>query len=377
MNRPQLEGKRILVIVYGHVADTIAAIPGLRTLRHSYPRAQIVVLALKPAAAILAGCPYVDELMVWQDLRFKGRRFARAEKLGALASLALQVRNRRFDAVIVFHRSFGFLRRVAGASGARVVAGLDYGGDSYTHRAPRPGQPESSRDENRRVLEALGLAEDGGPVELWTNAAEWAAAQSLTSGDPSRPLIGLHPGSDWSCQQWLPGAFSAVGRRLQLSLGARLVITGSASEQALQDEIADGLVEPPIKAAGRTTLGELVALTRRLDLMISVNSSAAAIARAVGTPAVILLGPEDARFTGLQTSDRVRPIQAPAAVNGGGWCEFGRWGLLSSCESPMCRGLGGLADVKPDRVYLTAMNLLGSTPRLAGLARRIPQEVAT
>ncbi len=377
MKSPELDRQRIMVIVYGHIADTIAAIPGLRTLRHAYPAARLDVLTLEPSAAILAGCPYVDELVVWQDLRFKGSSLARLEKLGAMTSLAVRLRRRSYDAVIVFHRSFGFLRRLASASGARVIAGLDYGGDSYTHRTPRPELPESSREENRRVLAALGLVEDGGPMELWTNAAEWATAEDLTVGDPSRPLIGLHPGSDWSCQQWLPGAFSALGRRLQVSLGARLVITGSASEQGLQEEIADGLFEPPIRAAGGTTLGELVALTRRLDMMICVNSSAAAIARAVGTPAVVLLGPEDSRFTGLQATDRMRVIQAPTAVNAGGWCEFGRWGRLSSCESPMCRGLGGLAEVQPDRVYLTAMNLLGSTPRLAGLAHRIPQEVAT
>src|SRR5260370_24047151 len=112
----------------------------------------------------------------------------------------------------------------------------------------------------------------------------------------------------------------------------------------MQTEIAAGLFEPPIRAAGGTTLGELVALTRPLDMMICVNSSAAAIARAVGTPAVVLLGPEDSPFTGPQATDRIRGIQAPTAVNAGGWCGFGRWGRLSSCESPMCRGLRGLAD---------------------------------
>ena len=377
MKGPELDRKRILVIVYGHIADTIAAVPGLRTLRHAYPAARLEVLTLEPPAAILAGCPYIDELVVWQDLRFKDSRLARLEKVGAMASLAVRLRRRGYDAVIVFHRSFGFLRRLAAASGAHVVAGLDYGGDSYTHRAPRGDQPEGSREENRRVLAALGLVEDGGPVELWTNAAEWAAAESLTAGDPSRPLIGLHPGSDWSCQQWLPEAFSALGRRLQLSLGARLVITGSASEQGLQDEIADGLAEPPIRAAGRTTLGELVAITRRLDLMICVNSSAAAIARAVGTPAVVLLGPEDSRFTGLESTHRVSVIQASLPLPAGGWCEFGRWGVLSSCESPMCRGIAGLGDVQPELVYSTAMNLLSSSPRPVGLARRSLQEVAT
>ncbi len=374
--QPDLDGERILVMVYGHVADTIAAIPGLRSLRRAYPNARIEVLILSASAPILGHCPYVDELVVWQDLRRKGMPFAQTEKLAAIATLMIRVRRRNYGAVIVFHRSFGFVRRLAATSGARVVAGVSHGNEGYTHRAAETARPESSRDENRRVLEALGLREDGKPVELWTGAADEGAALRLLEPDASRPTIGLHPGSDWSCQQWLPSAFSAVGRRLQIALGARVVVTGSEGEVALQEEIADGLVEPPVKAAGRTSLRELVALTRRMDLMICVNSSAAAIARAVGTPAVVLLGPEDPRFTGLEPGDRVQLVQPAQAREGGSWCEFGRWGVLSSCDSPMCRGVGGLAGVSPDRVFRDAMSLLGSQPRPVEPIHKFAQEVS-
>ncbi|HKV86363.1 MAG TPA: glycosyltransferase family 9 protein [Candidatus Dormibacteraeota bacterium] len=366
MIRVALDGTRILVIVYGHVADTMAAIPGLRTLRRSYPSARIEVLVLQASAPILAHSPYVDELLTWGDLRRKGTRLARIEKASAVASLTVRLRRRRYDTVVVFHRSFGFLRKLAHAVGARTVV-----------TAPAIAETESSRDENRRVLAALGLQDDGEPVELWNTPAESRVAQELLGPSREQPTIGLHPGSDWSCQQWLPESFAAVGRRLQLSLGARLVITGTAGEERLQEEIADGLHEAPVRAAGKTTLGELTEVIRRLDLLICVNSAAAAIARAVGTPAVVLLGAEDPRLTGLDDDDSVRIVQGPPSVAPGSWCEFGRWGLLSSCESPMCRGLGGLAEVSSDRVYAAATDLLGATPGAVDLARRFPQEVAT
>jgi ADP-heptose:LPS heptosyltransferase len=374
---PHVNPQRILIIVYGHVADTIAAIPGLRSLRREYPLARLDVLVVSGAAPILSNCPYVDEVLVWNDLQRKGMSFARAEKLAATAALVMRIRRRRYSAVIVFHRSFGFMRRLAAASGAAIVAGMSDGGDGYTHQAARSVQPESSRDENRRVLEAFGVQEDGQPIELWTSADDESAADRLIELGGSGPLIGLHPGSDWSCQQWLPQAFSAVGRSLQLTLGANLVITGSAGEVSLQEEIAHGLLQPAMRAAGRTTLNELVALVRRMDLLISVNSSAAAIARAVGTPTVVLLGPEDARFTGLEPGVHQQMVQSEIPQEGGSWCEFGRWGILSSCESPMCRGLGGLADVHPDRVFHDAITLLDYQVPGAHAIQQIAQEIAT
>jgi len=351
---------RVLAIVYGHVADSMAAVPALRSLRRGLPGTRIELLCLSSVAPLLEPCPYVDEVLAWDDFRRKGLRGARAEKAAVIAALALRLRRRRYDAVLVFHRSFRALRRLAAMSGAPVVAGVSDGGDGYSHPAPEPaGGLESSREENGRVLAAVGLADDGGPIELWTDEPDRARARSLLAG-AGRPLVGLHPGSDWSCQQWLPERFAAVGSALQRGLGAGVVITGSGAELELQEEIADGLAEPPVRAAGRTTLRGLAAVIRELDVLVCVNSAAAAIARAVGTPAVVLLGPEDPRLTGLVAGDRLRIVQPGERLIPGSWCEFGRWGLLSGCESPMCRGLSGLDQLDPMTVVEEVHGLLGA-----------------
>jgi hypothetical protein len=143
-----------------------------------------------------------------------------------------------------------------------------------------------------------------------------------------------------------------------MTAGATIAITGSGGEVELESEIAEGLAASPLRAAGRTTFGQLVEVIRGLDLLICVNSAAAAIARAVGTPAVVLMGLEDARYTGIEANRQLTVIQPKTAGNGGGWCEFGRWGVLSGCDSPMCRGLGGLAEVAPEIVTAEAFKHL-------------------
>ncbi|MDQ6773988.1 MAG: glycosyltransferase family 9 protein [Candidatus Dormibacteraeota bacterium] len=359
-------GGRVLVIVYGHVADTMAAIPGLRSLRRARPEARLEVLCLRSVAPLLADCPYIDELVVWDDFKRKSGRAAKAEKAAVLAVLTARLRSRRYDAALVFHRSFGALRVLARATGAATVAGVSYGGrDGYTHPAAAAAGVESSRDENRRVLEAVGVQEDGLGVELWTTVSESERARTLiaSQGSGPGPVIGLHAGSDWSCQQWLPERFADVASGLRAMTGATLVSTGSAAEVALEAEIAERLDFELVRCAGQTSLRELVAVIRRLDLLVCVNSAAAAIAQAVGTPAVVLLGPEDARLTGLESSRTVRVVQSEP-VAPGSWCEFGRWGLLSGCESPMCRGIGGLDSVPAARVVSLALELIESESRI-------------
>ncbi len=348
---------KVLVIVYGHVADTMAAIPGLRSLRAAYPSASIDVLALESAAPILEPCPYIDRLITWRDFQHKGERVARLEKLGLVASLAVKLRGRHYDATLVFHRSSGAMRKLAALVGSPVRAGVAYNGDSYTHPVPPGLEAESSRNENRRVLASIGVEEDGGAIELWTKTSDGAWASAFL-GERAGPRVGLHPGSDWSCQQWLPERFAEVGRSLQVAAGATIVITGSRGEARLEAEIAKGLAEDPLRACGRTSFAQFVEIVRRLDLLVCVNSAAAAIAAAVGTPAVVLLGLEDARYTGIKNGGALTVIQPQRSAPGGNWCEFGRWGVLSGCDSPMCRGLGGLGEVEAGVVSEHALAML-------------------
>ncbi|HXJ47821.1 MAG TPA: hypothetical protein VNF91_01515, partial [Candidatus Acidoferrum sp.] len=83
---------------------------------------------------------------------------------------------------------------------------------------------------------------------------------------------------------------------------------------------------------------------------------------AVGTPAVVLLGLEDARYTGIKNSGALTVIQPQLSGPRGNWCEFGRWGVLSGCDSPMCRGLGGLGEVEAAAVAEQALAMLAKGP---------------
>lgn len=357
--KEQLSGcRRLLVLVYGHLSDTMAATPALRSLRAALPVARIDVLVLRSARPVLSRSPHVDAVMEWNDFQHKGSPLGRLEKGATVAALGLRLRRRHYDASLVLHRSSRPMRRLAGLIGSPIRAGVSDGSDGYTHAAAPASGVESSRRENARVLAAVGIEEDGGGVDLWTSDEERASVRSLLSG-VRRPLVGLHAGADWSCQQWLPERFAEVAATLQREAGATIVLTGSASEVPLQEEIAAELPAAPLRAAGRTSFGELVEVIRSLDLLVCVNSAASSVADAVGTPSVVLLGPEDGRHSGMESSPSRRILQPGGSRPPGSWCELGRWGVLSSCESPICRGVGGLAEMGASEVSTAALQMLG------------------
>ena len=352
----------MLVLVYGHIGDTMAAIPALRSLRHAWANARIEVLVVGAASPLLQRCPYIDELITWSDFRHKGTRIARVEKAATVSSLAARLRLRRYTATVVLHHSTGAMRLLANLIGSPVRAGILGGGGSYTHPAEPAGGIESARQENARVLAALGITADERPVELWTSAMAVEAAAELLA-ETSRPVVGMHPGSDWSCQQWLPARFAAVGDRVHRDTGAAIVLTGSVNEVQLQDEITLEMTAPALPLASRTSFEVFVEIIRSLDLLISVNSAAAAIADALGTPSLILLGPEDGRHTGVATGAQRRVLQPGGRLAPGSWCELSRWGVLSGCESPMCRGVAGLDRLSADQVAAEAIGMLANGGR--------------
>src|SRR3982074_680343 len=119
MNAPDLSHEKILFLVYGHVADTLAALPGLRLLRNACPQAEIEVLCLRSVAPLLHGSGYAERLVISADCAHKQGRVAKADTEAMLAILSGRLRARRGCGVMVLRRSLRAFRRLATLVGAR------------------------------------------------------------------------------------------------------------------------------------------------------------------------------------------------------------------------------------------------------------------
>lgn len=362
--------RRILVTAYGHIADVLPSGPALRALRAAYPQARITVLAVGYVKEMLEACPYIDEVIIFEDFKHKGTRRGKVEQLLKLAQWAPRLYG-RFDMALVFHARSRFLSRLAWLSGAKVRAGfLDVASASMlTH----PAQPfegiASFRDENRRVLEAVGVTSMPESLELWPSAGDEEAITTLFKEHQitdDEVVIGLHPGSHWTCQQWSPKEWAKVADDLISHYQARIIITGADDERDLAAAIINQMTVKdvsPVDVTGRTSILQFAALLKRLNLLICVNSAASQVGLAVGTPTLNLVGYENPVWTApLKTEPMtiIRGCDDSNAVEY--WCPYHVWGRLSQCHRAECVGIGGLSLITPAMVLRQAQRQLTSHP---------------
>lgn len=362
--------RRILVTAYGHIADVLPSGPALRALRAAYPQARITVLAVAYVKEMLEACPYIDEVIIFEDFKHKGTRRGKVEQLLKLAQWAPRLYG-RFDMALVFHARSRFLSRLAWLSGAKVRAGfLDVASASMlTH----PAQPfegiASFRDENRRVLEAVGVTSMPESLELWPSAGDEEAITALFKEHnitDDEVVIGLHPGSHWTCQQWSPKEWAKVADDLISRYQARIIITGTDDERDLAAAIINQMAVKdvsPVDVTGRTSILQFAALLKRLNLLVCVNSAASQVGLAVGTPTLNLVGYENPVWTApLKTEPMtiIRGCDDSNAVEY--WCPYHVWGRLSQCHRAECVGIGGLSLITPAMVLRQAQRQLTSHP---------------
>jgi heptosyltransferase-2 len=350
--------RRILVTAYRHIGDVLAAVPALRALRETYPQARISLLAVDYVQELMAACPYLDEVIPFRDHDQKSSPWGKIERMLLLARLGLRLRG-RFDMALILHARNGFLAHVAWLTGARVRAGfLDSASPRIITHPARPIKGiVSFREVNRRVLEAIGVTITSTSMELWPRPADEAAIQALLSEHSVAPtdlLIGLHPGSHWSCQQWSPKDWATVAAQLVSRYGARLVITGTKDERELAMAISEEMPADAgslIDLTGRTSILQLAALMKRLNVFMCVNSGVAQVGLAMRTPTINLYGYENPVLNGPAVGEPMTLVRGCDDASAGVyWCPYNIWPKAVQCHRNECIGLGGLSLITPNMV---------------------------
>jgi len=219
------------------------------------------------------------------------------------------------------------------------------------------------------VLEAVGITTMGKGLELTPSDADMRYARDLLAAEGVQEgdlVIGLHPGSHWTCQQWDASEWGALADELVTRYSARLVITGAADERDWAEAIVDHMRVKDahvINATGKTSIMQFAALIRSLTCLVCVNSSASQIALAVQTPVVNLVGYENPVWTAPIAGEAmtiVRGCDDSTAVES--WCPYNVWGKLSQCHRAECIGIGGLSLIRRERVMREVDKWLQTRP---------------
>ena len=111
------------------------------------------------------------------------------------------------------------------------------------------------------------------------------------------PLVGINPGAGWVTKRWGSQRFSLLADRLVEELGVGIVLTWGPGEEPLVKEIQQRMKNTSFLAPPTSVL-ELAALIRRLDLFIGGDTGPLHLAVALGVPTVSIFGPTDPKRNG-------------------------------------------------------------------------------
>ena len=289
------ERKRILVLRYRFIGDTILTVPFLRNLRRAEPDAYIAWVVAPGSSEVINGIPYVDELIYWDPVTIhadsRGTHKTVGDKLGFIRDL----RARRFDKVYVLKRSFGSAL-MGFLSGARQRIGFATEGRSFLLTRAVPYRHDQHEVQNfLDVLRTDGVPVVNDYLEAWLSPDERQFADSffqeagVASGEM---VISIHPFAANPPRAWHIDNFIELAGQLQERYNARILLLGGPRDHGALPGIRAALPKPPLEAVGTTSLRQTMALLARCQLMVCNDSGIMHLAASLRVPLVAIFGPQ-------------------------------------------------------------------------------------
>jgi heptosyltransferase-1 len=286
------------------MGDILHALPAVTALRQAHPNWVIDWVVEPHWQALLAAesgageagrpnvaRPVVDRLHFASTKQWRRQLLSR-KTLREIRNLRKDLRAGDYDAVIDLQ---GAIRSalVARLAGCRRVIGEA----EPRERAARRLFTETVATRGAHVIEqdvelAAAIAgDDLKPVQPWLPvdpvAEAWADGRLPTQA--ARTVL-MNPGAGWGAKRWPVERYAEVANSL-IGRGLRVVVNAGPGEEALANTIVKetrGAAMPLL-----CSMAQLIALTRRVELVIAGDTGPLHLACALGKPVVGIYGPTD------------------------------------------------------------------------------------
>lgn len=345
---------RLLVVRLGAMGDVLHALPAVTALRQAHP-GWVIDWVVEPAwcALLSAHCetgdfsrgpaqPLVDHLHLASTKAWRHHLFSSSTR-HEISNLRAILKSCHYDAVLdlqgavrsaVIGHMAGCRRRV-GESRPREWAARWW----FTERVATNGTHVIEQDVE---LASAVAGDDLAPLQplLPVDPAAEAWCDALLAPCARQPVVLLNPGAGWGAKRWPVERYAAVAATLAAQ-GDCVLVNAGPGEEALANAIA-----AQSEGAARailSTLSQLVALTRRVALVIGGDTGPLHLASALGRPVVGIYGPTDPARNG-PFGTRARVLRSPQSRRD---------------HSRRAQPEAGLLTITPDAVLEAAHSLLG------------------
>ncbi|WP_036770066.1 ADP-heptose--LPS heptosyltransferase RfaF [Photorhabdus australis] len=295
---------KILVIGPSWVGDMMMSQSLYRTLKASYPNAEIDVMAPAWCRPLLAKMPEVDQALAMP----LGHG---ALALGERRRLGVALREHKYDRAYVLPNSFKsalvpFFANIPLRTGWRGEMRYGLLNDirilnkeafplmvhRYVALAYDAKQISSAKDLTQPLLRPqLNVTDE--------DIAESTAAFNISD---HRPIIGFCPGAEFGpAKRWPHYHYATLAQQLITQKGYQILLFGSTKDHEGGEDICKSLTEEAseycINLAGQTSLEQAVNIIAACDAVVTNDSGLMHVAAALNRPLVALYGPSSPDFT--------------------------------------------------------------------------------
>jgi len=316
---------RLLVVRLGAMGDILHALPAVTALRQAHP-GWVIDWVVEPAwRALLAAegspkesisssranpeQPVLDQIHLAPTKRWR-KAVLSGKTIQEVRSLRQSLRAGDYDTVIDFQGAVrsAVVGRLAGCR--RLV-----GEDEPRERAARLLFTERVQTSGAHVIEqdielaAAVAGDDLKAVLPWlpVDPAAEAWADQILPRDAAQPVVLIIPGAGWGAKRWPAERYAAVAQGM-IDRSMRVLINAGPGEEALATRIATATNDRAEVIV--PTLGQLIAVTRRISLCIAGDTGPLHLACALGRPVVGIYGPTDPSRNG-PFGTRFRILRSP------------------------------------------------------------------
>jgi heptosyltransferase-1 len=306
---------RLLVVRLGAMGDILHALPAVTALRKAHPTWKIG-WAVEPRWRSLLTAestdtplgdhrsparPVVDQIHLVPSKAWARKPFRRETREG-LRELWTELQKADYDAVLDLQ---GAIRSAVAArlSSCQRVIGNAHPWETparwlYSERVETVGEHVIEQNIELACAVAGDLLTPAIPLlPVNAEAEAWCdeLAELRSASETGKPVVLIHPGGGWGAKRWPAERYGAVVEEFARR-GAVVLVNAGPGEQALAASVlaaANGY-----GTVVECSLDQLIALTRRVSLVIGGDTGPVHLACAVGKPVVGIYGPTDPKRNG-------------------------------------------------------------------------------
>ena len=296
MNLQLKQIKKVLILRYRFIGDTVLAVPFVKNVREAFPGAQIDVLVSPNSGELLENNPNIDNVIYLDTTRFHKYENQKAEAYKSIFSCAAGLKKEKYDLVFVLKRSFSSAL-LAYLTGAKHRVGFNTELRSFLLTHTVKYKEDIHEAENfLNCLRAIGIEPKKHIPEVFPTEEEKRKAQGfLVRLDRFKPKVLIHGTSAHPYKQWPKRYIAKVMDYLFEEFDVQFVFTGAKIDKEFYEQMLKWSKKRRkfkiLDLCGLTTLRECFPLYQGLDLALCVDSGNSHLAAAVGIPTYIIYGP--------------------------------------------------------------------------------------